>query len=89
MASLTPFGSSVNAQCDVFNCSIVKFGIVLPMDLLILSGGRVRSLRAWMKSKGTSILGVEAYCFSSLKLISVNLYQFRGPWTPWRENSVV
>lgn len=42
-----------------------------------------------MKSKGTSILGVEAYCFSSLKLISVNLYQFRGPWTPWREYSVV
>ena len=89
MASLTPFGSSVNAQCDVFNFSTVKFGIVFPIDLLILSGGTAKSLRAWMKSKGTSILGVEAYCFSSLKLISVNLYQFRGPWMPWRENSVM
>lgn len=89
IASLTLLGSSVKAQCDVFNFSTVKLGIIWPIDLLILSGGKARSLRAWMKSNGTSILGVEAYSFSSLKLISASLYQFKGPWMPWRENSVV
>jgi len=83
MMRLTFSGSSVNAQCDVLTWSNVMLGTYFCIDLPI-EGGRARSLRAWMKSSGTSMFGWETYCFSSVWLISVRRYQFSGPLTPWR-----